>query len=228
MAEKFYYYPEIFNVADEQAARAIILTDEGPGADTDTRWAHETPYMAELLATHLRPGPDSLIIDYGCGIGRLAKELIGTCGCHVIGVDISADMRRLSVDYVGSPRFAAVSPESLARMVAAGLRADTALCIWVLQHCFAPAQDIARISSALRDGGKFLVVNMPKRAIPVRQAEDFENNSKQYGWGTDDIDVRQLLTAAFAVTAEGGIDMTRIPNPADAGGYWMSLAKTAG
>src|ERR1700674_5707168 len=42
------YFPEIFNVADEKRAREIILTSEGEGADSATRWALETPYLIEL------------------------------------------------------------------------------------------------------------------------------------------------------------------------------------
>jgi hypothetical protein len=43
------YYPEIFRgVVDEDDAKRIILTNEGPGADTATRWAVETPYVLEL------------------------------------------------------------------------------------------------------------------------------------------------------------------------------------
>lgn len=226
MTEKLYYYPEIFSVQSEQAAREIILTNEGPGADTQTRWAKETPYIVTLLRGNLAPGPDDLILDYGCGIGRLAKELIGTYGCHVIGVDISPEMRKLSLDYVGSPRFTAVSPEMLDSMTGAGLRVSGAFCIWVLQHCFAPAQDIARIKNTLRDGGPFFVVNMPKRAIPVRQeTAQGDTKSSVFGWSTDNINVRDLLAADFTVAAAGDIDTAIIPNPADAGAYWVKLVK---
>ncbi len=229
MTEKLYYYPEIFNLQNEQDARAIILTNEGPGADTETRWAQETPYIVNLLNAHLMPGPGDLILDYGCGIGRLAKALIQHCGCHVIGVDISPEMRRLSLDYVGSERFTAVSPEILDSIIASGLRVSGAFCIWVLQHCFAPDRDIAKIKAALHGDGKFFVVNMPQRAIPVRREttrDDTESN--KFGWSSDNINVRDLLTGAFTVTAAGNIDMTMIPSPADVGAYWMSLAKPPG
>lgn len=229
MTEKLYYYPEIFNVQNEQAARAIILTNEGPGADTDTRWAQETPYIVNLLKTNLQPGPADLILDYGCGIGRLAKALIQQCGCQVIGVDISHEMRRLSLDYVGSERFTAVSPEILDSMIAGGLRLSGAFCIWVLQHCFAPDRDIAKIKTALHGDGKFFVINMPQRAIPVRRETDQDDaKSSQFGWSSDNINVHDLLAAEFTVMAEGDIDMTMIPNPADAGAYWMKLVKATG
>jgi len=226
MNEKLYYYPEIFSVQNEQAARAIILTPEGPGADTDTRWMQETPFITKLLQTHLAPGPGDLILDYGCGIGRLAKELIQHCGCHVIGVDISPEMRRLSLDYVASPLFTAVSPEILDSMIAAGLRVNGAFSIWVLQHCYAPDRDIEKIKTALRDDGKFFVINMPQRAIPVRRETTHDDTkSNRFDWSTDGVNVRDLLTAAFTVTGSGDIDHTMIPHPADVGAYWMSLTK---
>jgi SAM-dependent methyltransferase len=45
---------------------------------------------------------NSLVLDYGCGIGRIAKELIKQTGCHVIGVDISPSMLGLAYPYVHS------------------------------------------------------------------------------------------------------------------------------
>ena len=70
------YFPEVFEVPDAEAAKSIILTNEGPGADTATRWELETPYVTALIAEHLKPQPGMLILDYGCGIGRLARPLI--------------------------------------------------------------------------------------------------------------------------------------------------------
>ena len=33
---------------------------------------------------------DSWVLDYGCGVGRLAKVMIEHYGCRVVGVDISS------------------------------------------------------------------------------------------------------------------------------------------
>jgi cyclopropane fatty-acyl-phospholipid synthase-like methyltransferase len=51
-----------------------------------------------------------VVLDYGCGIGRLAKAMIDASGCSVVGLDTSPEMRKLADDYVGSDRFIAVSP----------------------------------------------------------------------------------------------------------------------
>ena len=39
--------------------------------------------------------PIENVLDYGCGIGRIAKELILKTSCKVIGVDISESMRKM-------------------------------------------------------------------------------------------------------------------------------------
>jgi hypothetical protein len=57
------YFPEVFDVPDVEGAKRIILTYEGPSADTETRWAVETPYVMELLQNALRLRPDMIVLD---------------------------------------------------------------------------------------------------------------------------------------------------------------------
>lgn len=216
------YYPEIFNVADIAAAKDVILTNEGPGADTETRWSIETPYVMSLIAGTLAPGPDTLVLDYGCGVGRMAKAMIDATGCSVIGLDISPSMRALANDYVASERFTALSPQQFDRLVASGLRVDAAISVWVLQHCFAPADDIARIRGGLAPGGGCFILNMPKRAVPARLTETPANT---FDWLSDGVDVQALLRGAFRAEAEGQPNMEGLPNMADAGAYWMHLRR---
>jgi len=127
--QRLRYFPEVYNVADEDSARQIILTNDGEGADTTTRWAAETPYLIELFQTMLNLRPDTLLLDYGCGIGRLSKAVIDAFGCSVVGLDASASMRKLALDYVGSDRFTIVSPVQFDTLVAAGLRVHAAIAV---------------------------------------------------------------------------------------------------
>jgi SAM-dependent methyltransferase len=216
------YYPEIFDATDMQRAREIILTEEGPGADTETRWAIETPYVVELIRQAFDLRPDMVVLDYGCGIGRMAKAMIDVFGCSVIGLDISPSMRTLAADYVSSERFLAVTPGQFDVLVGAGLRVHAAVAVWVLQHCFAPADDIARIRRGLIPGGSLFVLNMPKRAVPAVRVAPGANGG-EFMWATDDIDVAAQLRTAFLVEAEGAPDRSRTPNMANVGAYWMSL-----
>ena len=214
------YYPQVFDAADEAAARAIILTDEGEGPDTATRWERETPYLVGLVREHVRLGPESLVLDYGCGIGRMARALIAATGCRVVGVDISARMRAMAAEHVADERFLAVSPAQLDGLVQHGLRADAALAVWVLQHCLAPAEDIERLGRALAPQGRLFVLNMPGRAVPAVQGEA---GAARFVWAADGIDVAALLRGRFAVDAAGEPDMSRVPRMSSIGAYWMVL-----
>jgi SAM-dependent methyltransferase len=185
------YLPQVFDVLNMQSAREVILTHEG-AASPDERWQTETPYVADLINASLEISSETVLIDYGCGIGRLAKELIGRHGCRIIGVDISTNMRALAVDYVRSDRFLSCSPDMLESMVVHGFTADSAFSVWVLQHCYRPADDIALIQRAVAPGGNLFVVNNFLRAVPTNE-----------GWVHDGIDVKALLNERFSMTDEG-------------------------
>lgn len=185
------YKPEIFDVPNIEMARRIILTDEG--SNTDERWKKETPYLADAIHYALKITPQTVLIDYGCGIGRLAKELIQRHGCSVIGVDISPSMRVLAPTYVQSPRFVACSPEMLDALVAHNFVADAAIAIWVLQHCLKPQEDIERIHRALRPGSSLFVLNNTHRAVPAHERV----------WVNDGLDIKALIGERFSMQLDG-------------------------
>ena len=204
------FNPDVFAVRNHADARAIILTQEAPDATTEQRWAAETPYLAELIEQRLALTADSLVIDYGCGVGRMAKALIERCGCNVLGVDASASMRVLAADYVVSPRFLSCSPELLDAMVAAGLRANAAIATWVLQHCFDPGADVARIAGALAPGSGFFLVNNINRAVPTVERP----------WVDDGKALRPLIEASFSQVADGALDPAHVSQAVSDFAFW--------
>jgi SAM-dependent methyltransferase len=179
------YNPHVFDVATIGDAMQIILTPED--STTEHRWVTETPYLANLIARCFSLTEKSLVLDYGCGIGRLAKELIARHGCSVVGVDISASMRSIAVVYVGSDRFFTCPPPMLDRLTERGVAFDLALAVWVLQHCADVRDDIARITRALVPDGELFLVNQRSRAVPT----------VELGWVDDGLDVYALLKQGF-------------------------------
>jgi SAM-dependent methyltransferase len=195
------YEPRIFEAPDLEQARRLILTPEG--ASTDDRWERETPILAALACRKLTLDPGTIILDYGCGIGRVARELIRRQQCIVIGVDISRSMRAHATAYVDSDRFVTCSPETFDLMTRHGLAVDAALCVWVLQHCADPALDVARINASLRPGAPLFVVNNKiKRAVPVVSADDASPVRSGF-WIDDNVDVESILKDAFELAEEG-------------------------
>ncbi|MDB5477334.1 MAG: hypothetical protein JWP49_2845 [Phenylobacterium sp.] len=158
-----------------------------------------------------------LVVDLGCGIGRLSKALIERSGCLVLGIDLSQDMRGFAPAYVGSPNFSVVSPEVFARMVDGGLRADAAISVWVLQHCLDPAADIDRLARGLAPGGRLLAVNNVNRAVPTVEKR----------WGDDGIDVRTALAARLDPCQEGGLDPAGVGQLLSIGAFWGLYAARA-
>jgi len=69
-------------VNDIAQAMSIILTPEG--STTAQRWETEPSYLADPIAEQLPITADSRVLDYGCGIGRLAHELIRRHGCRIV------------------------------------------------------------------------------------------------------------------------------------------------
>ena len=82
------YWPAKFDVTSIDEAKRIILTVEG-GLSAEDRWAIETTPVVELLRDQFNITENSVLLDYGAGIGRVARELIEQTGCFVVGVGAS-------------------------------------------------------------------------------------------------------------------------------------------
>jgi len=183
---KHTYSPKVFSVSSMDEAKSIILTNEGQDS-TEERWRKETPALVSMIESEWKLGEGVTVVDYGCGIGRMSKELC-RLGCTVVGVDMSPEMRGLAVKYVDDGRFSVVSPEEFDKMVENGFRCDHAMTVWVLQHCLNPLEDIDRIKASLNaGGGLFVVNNKDSRAIPVVTGE----------WVSDGLDIWQMLARNF-------------------------------
>jgi SAM-dependent methyltransferase len=200
----FTYHPAIFDQPDLQRAREIILTPEC-GLTPDERWERETAFLRPFL----QKLPSGLVIDYGCGIGRLSRELVATTRI-VLGVDISSDMLSHAMAYVDDPCFAIAHPQFLDD-ASGNLFASSAIAIWVLQHVYSPDSHIHVIADVLQDGAAFLVVNRDNRCIPAVHGE-------QFGWVDDGYDIHALILRRFDLVHEE-------PMPADlcAPGAWLRI-----
>lgn len=166
--------------------------------------------MADLVAEQFAVTENSLVLDYGCGIGRMSHELIKRHNCRVVGIDISPSMRALSIIYTRTNRFMSCSHEMLEGLVARGLKFDLALSIWVLQHCATPADDVARIKSAMKPGGDLFVANGNLRSVPTAEQ----------GWVNDGLDIKTMLAGEFETVRLGGFVPEKTTDIIAEGTFW--------
>lgn len=177
------------NVETVDDAVSIILTPEA-GMTSRNRWNKETPYLMELMRPFI--ADRNYVLDYGCGIGRLAKPLIQMWHCTVVGVDISPNMRALATSCVESDQFFALSPDMLWHITPRMF--DAAIAIWTLQHCLELKKEIERIRDMLKPGGCLFVVNNTQRVVPTNVGR----------WIDDGLKVEaEILQNGFAPLASG-------------------------
>jgi len=130
----------------EDAKGWILSSHEN--ASTEERWETETPIFSQHILKYAKD--NFRILDYGCGIGRLAKEiLLQNATVSVVGLDDSSVMLMQAPYYVMNKRFSTVRPKDLEGMF------DVIYNIYVMQHI--PAIEIRdslrRMYSHLKDEG---------------------------------------------------------------------------
>jgi len=179
------YTPRVFETASMAQARKIILQGDDP-EQIERRWEVETPWFGNLIVRACGVTASSRVLDFGCGIGRLSRQIIVTSGCSAVGVDISASMRAMAAGFVASPCFKTASYEEFGFSPPLGDGFDAAFACYVLQHVEQPERDLGSIAAALRPGGSFLLVNSTLRWVPTI-----------FGWEQDRLDVAALADKEF-------------------------------
>ncbi len=186
------YAPEVFDQPDIARSKGVIL-GASPELSSEHRWEVETPWLMK----HIKFEHNELVLDYGCGIGRLSKEIINP----VLGVDISPMMRRHALDYVGRPtEFSVISPEMFKIMVESGLHVSGMVVVWVLEHVLDPAFAVRLLMHALRPNGVLWHLGM-ERAVPY-----WTEGREHYLGGNDHIPILPMIERFCTLEAEIPVD----------------------
>jgi SAM-dependent methyltransferase len=186
------YVKEVFDVTTFEQAKHVVLTSD---PDNPDKFVNETNFLINTIAEQLSTKMDesSIVLDFGCGMGRVSKSLIEKFNCKVIGLDISDSMLTFARLYTANvQKFQATksytTPDSI----------DVCLSILALQHSENPVVEINNIVKCLKPGGVLVLLNETTRFVP----SDVDSN-RYVVWNDDGFDVfgyiESLLTKINSV-----------------------------
>ena len=178
------YVKEVFDVVTFDQAKHVVLTSD---PNNPNKFQEETDYFIDIFRNSGYVSSNSKVLDFGCGMGRISKELIVTFNCDVIGVDISPSMRNFANLYVGNPRkFKAVESYSESESI------NIAFCILVLQHVENPQKEIDNLYNVIKPNGYLVLVNENKRLVPA----DVDKNNYVI-WNDDGFNIQAAIREKF-------------------------------
>lgn len=200
-----------FDPIDLDHAKQIILTPEDE--TVESRWRKETDWTIKVMDSLFEIDENSVVLDWGCGIGRLSKAMIDQFNCRVVGVDITAKMSEYSLEYVNSDRFSILDyPTSLQGL---GKNVFThCVSVWVFQHSNRLNIEIPMIYQSLKNNGKLFLTESDKKTIPSKD-----------GFFDDGVPTRSVLEKLFDIETGGRIPQKHTTSRIRSMSWWAILTR---
>jgi 2-polyprenyl-3-methyl-5-hydroxy-6-metoxy-1,4-benzoquinol methylase len=182
------YIKETFDAVTFDQAKNIVLT---PDPSDPKKFERETNFFVDCLLNQNILNEHSLVLDFGCGMGRISKELVGRVGCKVLGVDISDSMLSFAMLNVASlSKFTTLNSYTTPETV------DVCVCTFVLQHVEDPEYEIQNLYNVLKPNGYLVLLNENHRYVP----SDVDEN-RYVVWHDDEFDVLAKCHSLFQKTS---------------------------
>lgn len=149
------------------------------GMSAQERFDVETPILLHALDNLLREAEN--VMDYGVGVGRVAKAILENYPhVQIIGIDNSENMldharRYVPRRYFEDGRIVLYTPEQIEAIKKGSI--DLALAVYVLQHVDDRllAKAIHNMDVVINDSGNLYVLNSKRRAVPrIHRIEMYE------------------------------------------------------
>jgi ubiquinone/menaquinone biosynthesis C-methylase UbiE len=181
------YIKQVFNATNLDMAKDICLSKD---VRYPNKFEDETQFLINFIKEKKIINSKTRVADFGCGIGRVSKELIETFDCNIVGFDISTHMLLLADQYVENPdQFK--GQKYTKELVWKNSKFDLFLASFVLQHSEHPERDINFIYNNLNNDGVLILVNEPERLWPVDVKDGYAV------WYDDKINITELVSNKF-------------------------------
>jgi SAM-dependent methyltransferase len=176
------YFSQIFDPLTLNQAKEIVLTSD---PNNPNKFNQETSFLINFIIKNSFITKNDKVLDFGCGMGRIAKKLIEDIGCNVIGLDTSLHMQIHAMTYVNNDKFDTVTNYSNNDI-------NVVIASLVLQHTKNPEIEIDTIYNILSQKGILIVINEHNRYVPI----GIDNNGF-VKWYDDKINIMDLLSKKF-------------------------------
>ena len=178
------YIKEAFDVVTLEQAKNVVLTDD---PSNPNKFDQETKFLIDIINDQNIITPESNVLDFGCGMGRVSRELVKTFNCNVTGVDISTSMLNFAKSYVNnSAKFTPLIRHTIPNSI------DVCISTFVLQHTENPKREIANIFNVVKTDGYFILLNEQYRFIPG----DIDSNN-YIVWKDDKFNIFEEIESKF-------------------------------
>jgi SAM-dependent methyltransferase len=170
------YIKQAFDVVAFDQAKNVVLTTD---PNDPSKFERETQFLINAIKKENIINPNDVVLDFGCGMGRISKELVYQLDAQVIGIDISDSMLTFATLYVSNlNKFKTANSYDILEGV------DVAIASLVLQHVEYPTKAIEALVSALKPNGYLVVLNEHIRMVPA----DIDNRGYVI-WKDDEFNV---------------------------------------
>jgi len=178
------YLSRAFDVTTFDQAKNVVLTTD---PNDPAKFAKETDFLIDAIAKQNIITSGSSVLDFGCGMGRVSKQLIERFDCTVYGTDISDSMLTFAKLYIANiKKFHAQHIYDIASSI------DVCLCILTLQHVENPQAEIDSIYKVIKPNGYLILLNETKRWIPSGL-----DHNRYVVWEDDGYDVIGSISSRF-------------------------------
>ncbi len=183
--ESLPYLSKVFQPLILRQAKDIVLS---PDSTNPHKFEQETEKLVKFIVDNNLISSTDKVLDFGCGMGRISKELIDIIGCNVIGVDFSRHMLSHAIKYV--EHFDKFDTTTYYQ----DNDIDIVIASLVLQHVEDPVKEIDNICSVLKPGGLLILINEVTRFVPI----GIDNNGFVI-WKDDGINIIELVSQSLSL-----------------------------
>lgn len=226
--------PEAFSPAQREQVQGLLKRlspwRKGPfsvgGILIDAEWRSDRKWSR--LEHVIAPLEDRLVLDVGCGNGYYALRMRGKGARVVIGLDplLNHIVQHAAIRHFMPPEPVHLLPLRLHELPQ-GSAFDTVFSMGVLYHQRAPAEHLADLRRALKDGGELVLESLvlPGRMRQARTPERYARMKNVWQLPTEPLLLDWLEQAGF--TEARTVDVSRTTTGEQRRTDWMSFDSLA-